>query len=66
MDTVTAVLNALAPNTYYRPGDVAQTLSIAPQIAGKALASLYRGCLVERHKDGKRVVYLTKQQRLGL
>ena len=58
------VLTQLKPKQFYRARDVADELHIDPSIAGSALRELSRGGVIERIKDGNRVVYLTKQESL--
>lgn len=58
------VLTQLNPRQFYRTRDVADELHIDPSVAGSALRELSRGGVIERIKDGNRVIYLTKQERL--
>jgi DNA-binding MarR family transcriptional regulator len=58
------VLTHLAPMTYYRPCDVAREMGIPPSSAGAALRELSGGGLIERTRDKRRVLYMTKQKTL--
>lgn len=62
--TADSVLTHMLPMTYYRPCDVAREMGIPPSSAGAALRELSGGGLVERTKDNRRVLYLTKQKTL--
>jgi DNA-binding MarR family transcriptional regulator len=62
--TADTVLTHLAPMTYYRPCDVAREMGIPPSSAGAALRELSGGGLIERYRDHRRTLYLTKQRAL--
>lgn len=52
------------PHTYYRPRDLCEALSLNRSTASSALRELAGGGLVERIADGRRVIYISKQQQL--
>jgi len=59
-----AVLINLAPKTYYRPSDIATQMGIENSVASSALRELAKGGVIEKVKEPRRVVYITKQDGL--
>jgi Mn-dependent DtxR family transcriptional regulator len=58
------VFTSMNPQTYYRTRDVSDALFLGRSTTSHALRELARGGLVERIADGRRVIYITKQQQL--
>lgn len=58
------VLCAMRPKTFYRASDIEQVTEVKKPMIYQALRELSLGGVVEKVTDGRRTVFLTKQDQL--
>ncbi len=63
-NSIEAVLCAMKPRTFYRAKDVCSETEVNEFTVLSALRELAKGQLIDKIKDGRRVIYITNQSSL--